>query len=93
MITLDVLFIHSLLISYPDVVTVGHNLITALDGVFQPIDGTSASAPIFAGIVSELNAARARVGKGPLGFLNPFLYQTAKGTFLLSVCFFPVVCC
>jgi tripeptidyl-peptidase-1 len=36
--------------------------------------GTSAAAPVFAGIVGLLNDARLRAGKSPLGFLNPFLY-------------------
>lgn len=38
------------------------------------VGGTSASAPIFAGIVTLLNEARIAAGKGPLGFLNPTLY-------------------
>ena len=37
--------------------------------------GTSAAAPTFAGIIGQLNAARAKVGKGTLGFLNPLIYQ------------------
>jgi len=60
--------------AYPDVVTCGHNLMTALAGTFDSIDGTSASAPIFGGMVSMWNSRRAEVGKAPLGFLNPLLY-------------------
>lgn len=41
-------------------------------------DGTSASAPIFAGIVSLLNEARANAGMSPLGFANPLLYHIAN---------------
>ncbi|KAJ5649639.1 uncharacterized protein N7484_003362 [Penicillium longicatenatum] len=37
--------------------------------------GTSAAAPIFAGIIGLLNDARLRAGKPALGFLNPFLYS------------------
>ena len=37
--------------------------------------GTSAAAPTLAGIIGQLNAARAKVGKGTLGFLNPLIYQ------------------
>ena len=48
--------------AFPDVVTVGHNLNVVLGGKFVPTDGTSASAPIFAGIVSLLNQARASAG-------------------------------
>merc|ERR1712028_239619 len=39
--------------------------------------GTSASTPVFAGIVSLLNDARLKKGLKPLGFLNPWLYQNA----------------
>lgn len=49
-------------------------------GRLIPVDGTSASAPIFAGVITLLNDQRARVGKKPLGFINPlvcdfFLFQ------------------
>jgi tripeptidyl-peptidase-1 len=37
--------------------------------------GTSAAAPTLTGIIGQLNAARAKVGKGTLGFLNPLIYQ------------------
>ena len=36
--------------------------------------GTSAAAPVFAGIIALLNDARLRANKPPLGFLNPWLY-------------------
>ncbi|KAH8881226.1 subtilisin-like protein [Thozetella sp. PMI_491] len=39
--------------------------------------GTSASSPVFAGIVALLNAARKSQGKPPLGFLNPWLYNNS----------------
>jgi tripeptidyl-peptidase-1 len=37
--------------------------------------GTSAAAPTLAGIIGQLNAARAKAGKGTLGFLNLLIYQ------------------
>ncbi|CAM1504941.1 Fc.00g025320.m01.CDS01 [Cosmosporella sp. VM-42] len=37
--------------------------------------GTSASAPIWGGIVGLLNDARFRVGKSKLGWLNPLIYK------------------
>lgn len=37
--------------------------------------GTSASSPVFAGVVALLNAARRSLGLPPLGFLNPWLYS------------------
>lgn len=36
----------------------------------------SASAPVFAGIISQLNAVRLAQGKPRMGFLNPWLYTT-----------------
>jgi len=36
---------------------------------------TSAAAPVFAAIVSRLNAARLERGQGKMGFLNPWLYS------------------
>ncbi|KAI0015431.1 tripeptidyl-peptidase [Xylariomycetidae sp. FL0641] len=45
------------------------------------LSGTSASCPVFAGVVALLNAARKASGEAPLGFLNPWLYnQTAAFT-------------
>ena len=48
-------------------------------GIFgaRSMDGTSASTPAFASIISLLNEARDQAGKPPLGFLNPFLYANA----------------
>ena len=40
-------------------------------------DGTSAAAPLVAGLVSLLNEARLGAGKPPLGYLNPWLYALA----------------
>jgi len=62
---------------YPDVAAIGHNNIIVQSGQTEAVGGTSASAPIFAAIVTLLNEAQiAKTGK-PLGFLNPFLYQAA----------------
>ncbi len=36
--------------------------------------GTSAAAPVVAGILALLNDARLRAGKSTLGFVNPLLY-------------------
>ncbi|OAQ61651.1 peptidase-like protein [Pochonia chlamydosporia 170] len=43
--------------------------------------GTSASAPLFASMIAIINDNRMKKGKPPLGFLNPWLYLTAKGAF------------
>lgn len=47
-------------------------------GQIFPVDGTSASAPIFAGLITLLNDGRLSIGAPTLGFINPFLYQAAK---------------
>ena len=44
--------------------------------------GTSASAPVVAGILGLLNDARLRAGKHTLGWLNPLIYGVASGTFV-----------
>ncbi|EFA79323.1 peptidase C53 family protein [Heterostelium album PN500] len=64
--------------SYPDVATVGHNLWIINGGEFLGVDGTSASAPIFGGLVTILNDIRLNAGNPPLGFFNPLLYQIAQ---------------
>lgn len=59
----------------PDVATIGVNFTVA--GSFGNIrlSGTSASTPVFAGIIALLNDELIAAGKSPLGFLNPFLYS------------------
>jgi len=61
---------------YPDVAAVGARILIYL-GDINPEAGTSASTPIFAGVVSLLNEWRLNNGKTPLGFLNPTLYTMA----------------
>lgn len=61
--------------AYPDVAAIGLNVATVFAGNTYGVGGTSASTPIFAGIVTLLNEARYAKGKGPIGFLNPTLYK------------------
>lgn len=44
-------------------------------GEWNHYGGTSFAAPVFAGMVAVLNHHREALGKKPVGFLNPFLYQ------------------
>lgn len=44
--------------------------IVQVDGTSEPIGGTSAVAPLWAGLIARLNGAKGR----PSGFLNPTLY-------------------
>ena len=48
--------------------------VIVLNGTVQGEDGTSLSAPVFAGVVALVNQARAANGKGPIGVLGPVLY-------------------
>jgi subtilase family serine protease len=44
------------------------------------VGGTSAGSPQWAGITALANQARASAGKGPIGDLNPVLYEIFHGT-------------
>jgi len=61
--------------AYPDISTVGCQVLLLQNGQWSWNGGTSESTPIFAGIVSLLNDARLNMGKKPLGFLNYILYE------------------
>ncbi|KAF2077572.1 hypothetical protein CYY_001113 [Polysphondylium violaceum] len=61
--------------AFPDISALGHNYFILAAGADQVIDGTSCSSPVLAGIISLLNGYRISVGKPPLGFINPLLYQ------------------
>lgn len=62
---------------FPDVSAQGFGFKVYDKGVLKGYQGTSASAPAFAGIVALLNDARLRANKPALGFLNPLLYSNA----------------
>ncbi|POS70558.1 tripeptidyl-peptidase 1 precursor [Diaporthe helianthi] len=59
----------------PDVAALANNILIRHDGQDKRVGGTSAASPIFAAVVSLLNAVRLGDGLPPLGFLNPWLYQ------------------
>lgn len=58
----------------PDVAAQGTSFSIYDKGHLSLLSGTSASCPVFTGIVALLNAARRTQGRPPLGFLNPWLY-------------------
>ncbi|KAI1809559.1 tripeptidyl-peptidase [Poronia punctata] len=62
---------------FPDVAAQGAAFAVVDKGRDALLSGTSASAPVFAGVVALLNAARKSQGEAPLGFLNPWLYSNA----------------
>lgn len=52
---------------------------TMWEDLVYGIGGTSASTPLWAAIVTLLNDYEALKGRGPLGFINPWLYNLPKG--------------
>ena len=60
---------------FPDVSAIGHNYVTVQNGFYYLVDGTSASTPLWAGIITRWNAYRMSKGLPSLGFINPLIYQ------------------
>merc|ERR1712194_12391 len=68
----------------PEISALGEGYQVINSGKTLSVGGTSASSPLFAGLVSLLNEYRLQNGKSPLGFLNPILYEMGaakKSTF------------
>ena len=61
--------------AYPDVAANGDKIAVVQHGKQWRWGGTSASTPIFASIINRINEERMAIGKGPVGFLNPVIYQ------------------
>ncbi|TBU33346.1 subtilisin-like protein [Dichomitus squalens] len=61
--------------AYPDVSANGWPTVVAVAGNFTLTGGTSASAPIFASLITAVNDARIAIGKKPVGWINPALYS------------------
>jgi kumamolisin len=49
-----------------------------LDGSQQTIGGTSAVAPLYAGLLARINQSLTSGGGNPVGFINPLLYAQAS---------------
>jgi tripeptidyl-peptidase-1 len=64
----------------PDVSALGTGFQVFQDGKIQDVGGTSASTPTFSAIIALLNQARIQAKKSTLGFLNPWIYQSAAST-------------
>ncbi|KAK6527668.1 hypothetical protein TWF694_004649 [Orbilia ellipsospora] len=62
--------------AYPDVAAFAKDASIFNDATEISLDGTSFAAPIFASLITLLNGIRLSEGKKPLGFLNPWLYNT-----------------
>ena len=61
----------------PDVSGLGEGYQTIVNGKLKSASGTSASAPMFAGLVSLLNEARLAKGQPAMGYINPWIYKNA----------------
>ena len=48
-------------------------------GSWRVYGGTSTAAPLWAGLTAIANSRRASAGLGPVGFLNPLIYQIGAG--------------
>ncbi|KAK4871151.1 hypothetical protein LT330_000388 [Penicillium expansum] len=64
--------------AFPDVTAQGENFAIYDKGSLSSVDGTSCSAPAFAGVIALLNDARIKAKKSPMGFLNPWLYSKGR---------------
>lgn len=60
--------------AYPDFSAYGQSVQVVAGGTAESVSGTSCSAPIVSGIISQINHELLSRGKPPLGFLNPWLY-------------------
>ena len=71
----------SYLLLHSDISALGHNIPAYYNGNISRFDGTSASTPFVAGLVTLLNDIRLSQGKPPLGFINPLLYSLNSSFF------------
>jgi len=61
----------------PDVALVGHAYAVVLGGEWVTFDGTSAPAPVLAGMLSLINSELLAAGRPSVGFLNQLIYSKA----------------
>ena len=67
--------------AYPDISAQGQAYAVVWGGQVIPVDGTSASSPTAASILSLVSDSLIAAGKPPLGFLNPWLYAVGHEGF------------
>eukprot|EP01041_Mallomonas_annulata_P001303 gene1302-2516_t len=60
---------------FPDISLAGKNYAVVIGGTEYLVSGSSAAAPVFAGMVSLLNTARLNSGKPSIGWMTPALYS------------------
>ena len=62
---------------YPDISALATNYLIVADRKLISVAGTSASAPVVAGMISLLNSQLLSQGRPKLGWMHPLLYQNA----------------
>ncbi len=67
--------------NYPDVAMPADNIFTIYKNgtVIGATGGTSAASPLWAGFMALVNQQAASLGKAPVGFVNPALYNIGRG--------------
>lgn len=63
--------------AYPDISAIGINYLVMYGENWIGMAGTSASCPVVAGLISNINAARIEAGKGSVGWVTPAMYKHA----------------
>lgn len=61
--------------AYPDIAALGSNFMGYVSHHRTRFEGTSASTPVVAAMITLLNDIRLGSGEKPLGFLNPLIYH------------------
>ncbi|KAI9163040.1 Tripeptidyl-peptidase SED2 [Paramyrothecium foliicola] len=67
---------------YPDISARAVNYQIMNHGKVEAANGTSAAAPLIAAMIARLNNCRFARGKPALGFLNPWIYGSARNAFI-----------
>lgn len=67
--------------AYPDLAMAGFDYEVVIGGRTYLVSGTSASAPVVAGMTTLVNSRLAEQGKPPVGFINPTVYANGAGVF------------
>jgi tripeptidyl-peptidase-1 len=62
------------------VAALGHNFWLPYSGQWTYLDGTSASTPLWAALLTYVNQDRVNKGQGLLGPANPWLYNVSAAT-------------
>jgi hypothetical protein len=64
----------------PDVALTADEIYVIVDGQDGLAGGTSAAAPLWAGLTALINQQGSQLGQPPVGFLNPAIYALCRGT-------------